>query len=137
MSKMMFLVQIQPNFDLNRTIFDMNRTIFNINGPYSNQNRRDDRSDGWNRIEKLIKSWFESDLDRILAGSRSNRISLVLIEFEFVNLLLLLWKRCEWLCLEVSRCTRNLEQGSNPELRMSSTREFASTFCWVLQFDVQ
>ena len=64
------MVQIRPNFDLNQTIFDINRTMFDINDPDSNRNRRDVA------IGNQIKSRLKADLDRILAGGRSNHISL-------------------------------------------------------------
>ena len=70
------LVQIWPNFVLNWTILDMNRSNFDINARIRIVATISMHFSNKFGLKKSIKSWFEYDLDRILAGGWSNRISL-------------------------------------------------------------
>ena len=77
---MTFLVQIWPNFDLNWTIFDKNWSLFDINGRIQIEIIATIDRTAEIGLKKSIKSWFEYDLDQILAGGRSNCISLASTE---------------------------------------------------------
>ena len=70
-----------PIFDINRPIFDLNQPISDLNQIWTQNptwilNRRNDFK-GFQQSKKSIKSRFEYDLERILAGGWSNRISLL------------------------------------------------------------